>query len=45
MGDVSQNTWNIKSIESDCLWVEKSVRKGEQPEARRVQFGDVRKIH
>ncbi|MCL2933177.1 MAG: DUF3987 domain-containing protein [Trichodesmium sp. MAG_R03] len=46
MGDVSQNTcWYIKSVESDCLWVEKSVRKGEQPEVRRVQFGDVRKIH
>ncbi|NEQ78307.1 MAG: hypothetical protein F6K23_38185 [Okeania sp. SIO2C9] len=42
--DSSLNTWEIKSVESERLWVERTGRRVE-PEIRRVKFSDVEKIY
>ncbi len=44
-GDESSfNTWEIKSVESNHLWVERTGYKV-KPETRRIKFSDVEKIY
>ncbi|MGD1702509.1 DUF3987 domain-containing protein [Dapis sp. BLCC M229] len=42
--DSSFNTWEIKSVESNRLWVERTGYRV-KPETRRVKFSDVEKIY
>ncbi|MEM1172688.1 MAG: hypothetical protein AAGJ08_27335, partial [Cyanobacteria bacterium P01_H01_bin.35] len=42
--DSSFNTWEIKSVESNRLWVERTGYKV-KPETRRIKFSNVEKIY